>query len=239
MITEFFYPIAAAEHDLPAGMNDFSGAGSGANKNDRTAPSGGRAGPMSHDDATSYTTVTGEPTQQAYNVSWPSLVASIASITLAFRHCAIAAVGIQRKCAFVNAAGTFGTTIHTSYDNSTTWATQGPSDASSGRPGGGSWVAADVANDMTQFIVAFTDLDIGTLAVTSVWGELGYEIPSGGFAFLLGLAALAPSLVGFDQLEKLAAWRTLYHPRHTVWAAGELMKAWADIQSYNWPTYFY
>lgn|SRR5574341_2688426 len=246
MPQEFFYPITGAPHDLPAVENTYNVFGGG-NVNSATRPGGGRSGPMTHDDATTYVHKVGQPHQQAYNLDWPGPMAEWAGVlTLGWRQCSLDAVGIQRKLAFLKAGPTYGGTATTAYDASTTWTTQGPIDVSNGatyRPGGGTWVNSDFG-ETTTFAVTFTDLDVGQLAVTSIWGEVSYTPPGGGFAFLLGLAGLAAlpylgTFADFEQFERYANWRTHHHMRGTVWAPGEIQKAWDDVQAYTYPTFYF
>lgn len=260
MPQEFYYPISSATHDLPASTDDGANVG-GANKNASTRPGGGRSGPMTHDDATSYVSVSanGFPnTDQSYNVDWPGPIGTYDGVlTLGFRYAALSVSGGGSNntlaLRFMNAAGTAGTArFSISLGPGTSgWATSGPSDVSDAatyRPGGGSWSQADFVNDQTIFINT-SESDGGgggnltSSDVTSVWGEIRYTPPVGGFAFLLNLAGLgALPFVGamdFGQFMRYLAWRERFHPRRTKWAdRAEILRAWRDVREYKHPRFF-
>lgn len=250
MPAEFWYPISATRHDIPAGYSDGTGDNSGAR------PGGGRAGPMTHDDAATYIAVnTNEAyAERAVNLDWPGPIGSYANaagtITAGGRHAWISGAGPAsiRSCFFLNATPTEGSAFVGVSDTNAAWVTTGPIDVSAAayRPAGGTWVTSDFANDTTIFASmregnAPTGFVQG--AFTSIWGVLTYNAPSGGFVFLLGLAgALALPHVGrfpdFISFRRYLDWRTLYHPRHTKWSPGEDLVAWRDVQAYRYPTHF-
>src|SRR5574341_186169 len=80
MPTENWYPISGATHDLPAGKDGFTNSG-GANKNASTRVGGGRSGPATHDDDTSYIDSIAGDLQQGLNIDWPSPMAQIDTAT--------------------------------------------------------------------------------------------------------------------------------------------------------------
>lgn len=235
MPTEFFYPISAVTHDLPSGYDAWSGTGG--NKNSAARPTGGRTGPMVHDDATTSISSPGTvPAAQALNTDWPSPVGSISGITLAMRD---TSGGFrERRCYFVNASGTPGTIVHDVGDI-TGYRTVGPSDASGARPGGGSWVASDVADDKTTFLAVDHIVGTGGVSVTSVWGELTYVTPSGGFVPLFYSLPFVGLLLNQVDMDRVLEWRRLYHPRHTILTELERDQAWRELKEYRNPTFFF
>jgi len=125
MPQEFWYPISGATHDLPAGYDDFS-LGAGANKNAATLPSGGRAGPMTHDESTTYISMAsnGSANQQAVNIDWPSPMGALTGVLTAGARTAMAVGTPTRGQYITNAAGTLAV-VHGHGDNLdavSTWA---------------------------------------------------------------------------------------------------------------------
>lgn len=242
MPTEFWYPISSTPHDLPASSDDFT-AHVAANKNVACRPSGGRAGPIVHDDTT-WDERTGAGTQ-ALNIDWPGPISVLTGVfTGAIRHSGDGS-SVNRFSRFTNAAGTSATVYVNVTDTSASFVSSSLVDVSNAatyRPDGGSWVVADYANDQTIF-VRIGNASAGTAYVSSVWGELGYEPPAGGFAFLLQLAGLgALPFVGamdFGHFTRYLAWRRAYHPRHTLMRdRAEILRAWDDVKSYRHPAFF-
>jgi hypothetical protein len=256
MATEFFYPISSAPHDLPSGMDDASNVG-GANKNASTRPSGGRPGPMTHDDGSTYAHMfaNGLPNlDQALNVDWPGPIGIFTGVVLSlgWRIGMLASSGGGSDNTdylyFVNAAGTSGGGVQTFNSSAASpgtgvYTTQGPSNALGSRPGGGSWTPDDFKDDKTIFARAlFTDNGGGgngtPRALTSVWGQLDYLPPTGGFAFLLASLVLG-TLVDFSQFEQYLHWRRAFHPRHTILCGDEVRQAWREIREYKNRRYFF
>lgn len=242
MPQEFYYPVSTAQVSIPAGHDDYTLTG--ANKNAAMRPGGGRAGPMTHDDDGTYNGMTMNGTQeQAANGDWPGPIGIISALTMGMRD-KVSSESNTRNCNFINASGTKGTTVATGsggagYNNT------GPNDAMSARPGGGTWAAVDFENSTTFFMEHHYTGGSGApfLWCTSLWGEMTYSPPSGGFVFLLGLTgALALPHVGrfpdFLSFRRYLDWRTIYHPRHTKWSTGEDLVAWRDIRAYRYPTHF-
>jgi hypothetical protein len=255
MPTEFYYASDVTPHDIPAGADDFGNTG-GANKNASCKPGGGRAGPMTHDDATTMIVGNSNETgiEQAINMDWPGPIASLdvaTTFSAYFRHRwgAGSAKAKSRYHYFCNAAGTAGGTFGGVTNSSTTWTNTGqagPIDAATYRPGGGSWEIADFEDDMTLFgrprmWNAATGWSHGD--VTSIWGQMAFVPPAGGFVFMLNLAGLSAlpfvgRLTDLTQFRKFMEWRRVFHPRHTIWTRdGEEAAAWADVRAYRWPTY--
>jgi len=99
---------------------------------------------------------------------------------------------LTRGARFQNAAGTNSTDTWANVtDANTSYQNTGPGDmsATTGRPGGGTWVVTDFANDQTIFAAVFIS-SAGTAVCTSIWGQISFTPPAGGFAFLLNLAGL-------------------------------------------------
>jgi hypothetical protein len=143
---------------------------------------------------------------------------------------------------------TSGTVIDSYTTSDTTWRTTGPSTcaASTFRPGGGSWTLADFANSTTLFPRIFHDTGGGggNVLLSSFFGQIQFQPPFGGFAFLLGLAGLmslqiAGPMTDYTQFEKFLQWRHDVHPRHTILAAEEKVTAWDEYKSYRAPRFFY
>src|SRR5574341_1110201 len=244
MPSEYYYPISSATHDLPAGHDAWTNVG-GANKNASTRVGGGRTGPVTHDDATSYISEATTNDSQALNMDWPGPIGSISLFNANFRH-ATDGVAVTRQAFFLNAAGTTGSNWGSVNDASLSWADTGPTDITAGgtyRPGGGSWESGDFANDATIFGRVAQVAGAGTALVTSVWGTLTYVPPIGGFAILLQLAGLsALPFIGrmdFQQFMRYLSWRRRFHRRHTLLTADEVRKAWDELKAYRYPTFFF
>ena len=245
MVIEYWYPISGAPHDLPAGMDDWSNAG-GANKNASQRVGGGRAGPPTNDDDTSYIawTLNGGLAEQAANIDWPSPVGNYDGVlTASFRHKSTSGT---RAINMGNAAGSLGVEINTSSDSSGAYV-QGAlldiSNAGTFRPGGGSWLATDFQDDKTIFTVVRTAAGGGVqVRVTSVWGQIGYTPPGGAFVFLLQLAGLgALPFVGamdFSHFLRYLSWRRTSHPRRTILTGDEVHRAWRELREYRAPRFF-
>ena len=241
MPTENWYPISSATHDLPAGHDAWTNSG-GANKNASTRPGGGRAGPATHDDNTTLIQEGTINDSQALNLDWPGPVGSVSALDANFRH-VTNGVSVNRQTAFVNAAGTLGSTWSTVCNASGSWTSTGPVDVTSGyRPGGGAWDVGDFADDKTIFGRVLHAADAGVVSVTSYWGSLTYAPPSGGFIFLLQLAGLgALPFVGamdFSQFTRYLSWRRVFHPRHTILTGDEVQQAWRELRAYRHLQFF-
>ena len=245
MATENWYPISAAPHDLPSGHDDFTNTG-GANKNASTRVGGGRSGPATHDDATSYISEGTNGEDQALNIDWPPMSVWDGVLTAGWR---VSVSGASAPLSFnlymVNAAGASGGAIVTESLNNTGFKTTGPVDISNGttyRPGGGSWSAADFGEAVTFARTLRAGGPDGTCLVTSVWGEISFTPPGGAFVFLLQLAGLgALPFVGamdFSHFLRFLSWRRLHHPRHTVLTGDEVRQAWRELRAYRAPRFF-
>lgn len=251
MPTEYWYPISGAGHDLPAGHNNSINVG-GANKNASTRIGGGRAGPPTHDDGASYVEnrTNGTGGSQCFNIDWPSPMASYSgTLTAGYRYASIQYGGgwdgATTHVRFVNAAYTAGSDYVAAGDNGS-YNTVGPisvATAATYRPGGGSWLVADFADDKTIFVDHYmSGLIDDACATTSHFGQIAYSPPSGGFVFLLGLAGLMAILNGpmdYQQFEKFLQWRHDYHPRRTILSAEENVQAWDEYKSYRHPRFYY
>lgn len=246
MPTENWYPISSATHDLPAGWDEYANNG-GANKNASTRVGGGRAGPATHDDDTSYLSCNSAASEQnqALNCDWPGPMASVGStFTANYRHRTEGVAG-TRKQSFTDAAANEGTRFNAVADASAVYASTGPQDVSDGptyHPTGAAWSVSDFVDDQTIFPSVVEEVGGANFRCTSIWGSIEYTPPAGGFAFLLNLAPVALPLIGsltdFSQFCKMLEWRRLHHPRRTEWAEGEIVAAWRDVQAYRWPTFF-
>lgn len=249
MPTVYWYPISSATHDLPAGMDDWSNFG-GANKNASTRVGGGREGPPTHDDGTTtvYFTADGTLQDQALNVDWPSPMSELPSgftFTANFR--SNAAVGTpSRSLQWVNAAGTTGGVIATIATAGAAYASHGPydvSDAATYRPGGGSWALTDFDDEASLFPRLSTSSAAGNDAnVTSIWGQIQYNVAGGMLPFFLGLVGTALPFVGrltdLSQFRTYLDWRRDYHPRHPVLEAEEILQGWAEYRACRWVSFF-
>jgi len=249
MPAEFWYPISGATHDLPAGHDDWANNG-GANKNASTQVGGGRAGPATHDDDTSYISrAAGAGVgEQALNVSWPGPIESLGTGTFftgGGRHRTTGTT--QRLVRFINAAATYGAAFVNINDSNTSYVTTGPVDVSVGatyKPGGASWAVSDFATEQTIFAQCDTQsLAAGESRVTSVFGQLTYNPPQGGFVFLLQLAGLGAlpfvgHLADFAQFSRYLSWRRVHHRRHTLLTPDETRQAWRELRAYRHPRFF-
>lgn len=246
MPQEYFYPISSATHDLPAGTDTWTNSG-GANKNASTRPGGGRSGPITNDDDTTRIEKGAAYGTQCLNIDWPGPIGVWSGVLTGYgRHAANVAGTTGRSLAFMNAAGVAGAT--TFFNLTQSAYTSSGVDASNGtnyRPGGGSWSAVDFQDDKTIFFAAAVT---GTLAntqkLTSAYGEISYQPPSGGFIFLLGLAgASALPFIGplhdILQFKKYLSWRRINHLRRTIMTGEEILTAWDEIKAYRYPTYFH
>lgn len=246
MPTENWYPVSIAEHDYPAGMNDFTNNG-GANKNASTRVGGGRTGPATHDDDTSYIrrTWSAGTEEQALNIDWPSpMVSVLASSTFNANGRHRVSGSTRRLARFTNSGGTHGTAWLDVTNSAGTYANTGPVDVSTAatyRPGGGSWVLADFDDDKSLFVTC--QITSGDVLFTSIWGDIKFTAPAGGYVFLLNLvgAAALPFIghMDFAQFRQMLDWRRLYHKRHTkMTLLNEARIAYEDYKNYKWPTYF-
>jgi hypothetical protein len=194
---------------------------------------------MTHDDATSNIFASAGTEIQALNPDWPGPVGLVSAITLAFRQ---QSGGFRsRSVLFSNAAGTLGSDV-INVGDIVSWTTLGPTDAMSARPGGGSWVGSDFADDKTQFPTVRYVSGSGSIQCTSIWGGLTYTPPVGGLVFLLQLAGLgALPFVGamdLSQFTRYLSWRRAHHPRHTILTGAEVRQAWDELRAYRHPRFF-
>lgn len=242
MPTENWYPISGATHDLPTSHDDFANNG-GANKNASVRVGGGRAGPATHDEGTTYLSRlnTGN---QAVNIDWPGPMLSYdGTITAAWRD-ATSGVSVNRLGAMINAGGTVGTAWVNVSDASGAYVDHSAdiSNAATYRPGGGSWGTADFADDKTMFARVINAGGAGTVFVTSIWGTIAYTPTAGGFVFLLGLAGLSAlplvgTLADIAQFRRFLSWRRRHHPRHTILTGDEVVKAWRELRAHPFRVY--
>lgn len=247
---EFYYPISAAPHDLPAGMDQWANNG-GANKNASSLPGGGRAGPMTHDDNTSYISEVTNAEDQAINIDWPGPISDLGATFTAWFRRGIddgggGADASTTRFRFANAAGATSSSDIQSLAATFAWTTYGPVDVSNAtnfRPGGGAWSQADFDDDQSLFFwVDISGLVNDTVKVTSFWGEIEY-VSAGGFVFMLQLAGLgALPFVGrmadMVQFRSYLSWRRRFHRRHTLLTGDEVRQAWDELKAYRYPTFF-
>jgi hypothetical protein len=237
MPAEFFYPISGSGTLI--GTYDEWTLGAGANKNVACRPGGGRPGPMTHNDATSYLTAPSNAVnvRQELRLDWPSPIGSVSAITLGERTQHTGAGNTVRTVQFMNAAGTLGGVV-ASVQDSNTWETTGPSDAAAKRPGGGAWQGSDCLEAETGiYLLCFGSTAGATGYCTSVWGLLTYDPPPGGLIFMLG-SLVAGAVLDFGQFMGYLTWREAFHPRRTRWAPGEAEWAWREFRAYRHPAYF-
>jgi hypothetical protein len=265
MPTEYWYPITSAQHDQPVGYTNgaFFQVVGGGNGNDAHIPGGGRAGPPTHDDATTYVRDFSNGAAAdlvGFNIDWPSPMAVYTGNTftgLGMRSRSLLHGGggstATRKFSFLDQVpqiGTYGTARAAA--GTSAWFTDAPIDVRTGatyKPDGTAWDVSDFQDDTTIMLNGFFYDNGGgghnsQNNVTSTWGTMEYEPPAGGYAFLLNLvgAAALPfvgRLTDFAQYQSFLKWRELYHKRHTkMTVPDELAISWADLQAYRWPTYF-
>ena len=241
MPTEFYYPITGATHDLPAGYNDGQQVGGG-NKNSVARPGGGRSGPMTHDDSSTYWWLDqGVWENQTVNIDWPSPFGIwTGTLTFGFRTLANAA---SRGCRFVLADSTVGGSLGSSSDGSGSFVTVGPTDRSNPatyRPNGGSWVSTDFADvGGTSLMVDTAAFSGAVFYITSIWGQVSYGPPPGGYTFILGLLPPLFSHFAFRvDFERFLMWRRSCHRRGTILTGAEVMQAWRELRERRHPTFF-
>lgn len=243
MPTENWYPISNATHDLPASTDDWT-LGAGANKNVACQVGGGRAGPATHDDSSSYISRGTTTGNQALNIDWPGPMASYDGVLTANYRDATNGTAVTRSMVMIS-SGAAGTAFLSVNNNSGIYVDHGPQDisvAATYRPGGGSWQVSDFADDKTIFVRMSQDGGTGTVFVTSVWGTISFTPTSGGFAFLLGVAGLLPvlgALTDMGHFTRYLAWRRRFHPRHTILTGAEVEQAWREIRAYRHPRFFF
>ncbi len=249
MAQEFWYTISGAPHDLPAGYDDFSNVG-GANKNASMQIGGGRVGPATHDNNTTYISGSTNETliEQALNVSWPGPMQAYSGVfTAGARHRYVSGpVAILREAYFTNSAGTRPTNFVSVTNSNTSYEDGGPNDVSNAalyRPGGGTWGITDFDDEQSIFAgVAHSTAPTGNTIsrFTSIWGEISFNPMSGGMIFLLNLAGLGAlpfvgRLVDFAQFTHYLTWRRACHRRHTLLTPDEARVAWCELRAYTWP----
>lgn len=248
---EYWYTESGGLHDIVS--NDWSRSG-GSNKNDALLVGGGRPGPPTHDDDTSYIVANGDGGAIKYqdaNIDWPGPILALpggGTFTAYFRH-RMQNGTPNRVFVFRNSSGTFGasavasvTDANSSYANSGTATVTG-----SHRPGGSSWVVADF-DDTTPivnacFYMSTTAVGYGT-RVTSVWGQLEYIPPGGAWTQILGLGPLmlaatraVGTLVDQVQFRQYLEWWRAHSRRHTILRAHEVAEAWREVRAYRYPRF--
>jgi hypothetical protein len=194
---------------------------------------------MVHDDVATRIDSTTPGWIQDLNIDWPNPIGSLpAGFTFTFygrfnTNGGAPTVGLR----FDDESGTFGGNIASV--NPVAWTTYGPYDVSNGvthAPSGAAWEVVDLQSGSPYTNVRIGHSGVGTQARgTSVWGELEYTPPSGGFTFLLGIAGAAINpLVGsindFATFMRFLEWRRLFHPRHTIMKGEEVLQAWRELK---------
>jgi hypothetical protein len=157
---------------------------------------------------------------------------------------------------FIDQVPNVGTIVHTASNGPATsaWTSTALADVSAGatyKPDGTAWDATDFQpNDTILFGTTWYDAGGGGnnswACITSIWGEIDYIPPAGGYVFLLGLAGLSAlpfvgRLTSFSAFRKFLEWRHIFHPRHTRWDArnvDELQLAWDEVRNYRWPSFY-
>ena len=241
MATEYWYPETIDSHDI---NQDNWVASAGGNENINTRPGGGRAGPLTHDDDSSYISRVSTAAWQDVNLDWPSpMVSYDGTLTATWRHRTTAGTP-QRRLRFRRPSGSNTTDIRIITDANRSYQQQALFDVSSStyNPSGVAWVLADFDDN------ASTNMSIygpSGVLVTSIWGEIGFSAPAGGgMLFMLGLVgATALPFVGpllcLSQLLEYLEWRRLFHPRHTVLSQDEVRSAWTQVGEYRAPSFFF
>lgn len=248
MPTEFFYPDAVNAAPV---THDAWSANSG-NKGAAVLPGGGRAGPMTHDDDSTYLSAGGGgvgPDNQEISVDFPGPVGVLTALTGSFRHRFVSgSSGNVRRALYWAINGTLGAELASVIDGTTSYADTTDTDALTGhRPGGGNVNSGDInsaaPNDLRFLLQRTANNNDDITRVTSLFGQITYLPPSGGFAFLLQLAGLsALPLVGrltdIAQFRSYLSWRRRFHPRHTKMTPEEIVRAWDEIKAYRHPAFF-
>ena len=250
MPTDYWYPESIAGHNLPASCDAFVLA-AGSNKNSALLDGATRSAAPTPDDATTYISCGTNGNRQATNIDWPRPMVSVGgtfnhSSRHGFTDGGGGADASTYEYTFVNAAGTKGGVIR-SGGETFAYTTYGPTDVSNAatyRPGGGAWLVSDFNDTQSLFChYTITGLVNDTWKISTVWGQIQYVAPAGGFAFLLNLAGLSAlpfvgAMTDFAHFRRYLAWRERFHRRHTQWAdEAEILLAWRDVRDYRFPVY--
>jgi hypothetical protein len=199
---------------------------------------------MTHDDNTTAVSKDGQNVNyQELSIDEPGPMVSISAITLGFRTRGVSAT-VSRILYFAFGDGVFGAQAANDAVSDNVFRSTGPADASGTRPGGGSFIPNDFTRaDDVRFLLRYSATANISAIYTSVWGEITYIPPSGGFVFLLNLvgASALPfvgALTDLSHFRRYLSWRERFHPRHTTWGPGEVLDAWRDVRAYRAPRYF-
>lgn len=96
------------------------------------------------------------------------------------------------------------------------------------RPGGGSWTPSDILDSSLEVIIQSSGGISGTQRCTSLWMQVDYNVPSGGFVFML-LELLGPVFGAGLLLHEVAAAARLARPR-VLLSPDEVRRAWAELR---------
>lgn len=191
------------------------------------------------DDDTSYVTTTDENSLDSYTVNdKPGGLVSVNGVNAIVRakrdNADPAAGGCNMFSAFgASVGGSTGFTTTTSYTTFTT--------TSIGRPGGGSWTVADIA-DSTLGIAFYRNEGNpsgtgNTIRVTTAYLQVDAVVAAGGFAFLL--ASLIPGLLGAHiLLQEIPEIAREVSKRKTHIQAHEYLQTWRDLRDAKHTVYF-
>lgn len=237
MPVQYWYTESGATHNINSDTWTNSG---GANKNASIRIGGGRTGPVTHDDDTTYIVSSASGQLQDCNVDWPGPVSALVSgytFTAYWRHRATQNTP-QRLLRFVHDDGTQGGDIDDQTDNNTAYVTDGPVDISNGvtySPNASAWTPSDI-NESANYLNVQVEHQVAvtTVRVTSVWGQLEFSPPAAAWYLVLGLTA-APFVGALTDLGHFMAymdWNRLYHRRHTILRPWEVREAFSSVRAY-------
>ena len=96
------------------------------------------------------------------------------------------------------------------------------------RPGGGSWTPADILDSSLEVIIHSSGAISGTQRCTSLWMQVDYNVPAGGFVFML-LSLLGPVFGAGVLLREVAEAARLIRGR-VLLSQDEVRRAWAELR---------
>jgi len=96
------------------------------------------------------------------------------------------------------------------------------------RPGGGNWTPSDILDSSLEVIIQSAGASPGTQRCTSLWMQVDYNVPAGGFVFML-LSLLGPVFGAGVLLREVAAAARLIRGR-VLLSPDEVRRAWAELR---------
>ncbi len=199
--------------------------------------------PVSHDDNGTYISVAAAPganLQSFYMNTWSATIVDISNVYVLARG-GLSSGGVETLTVLLYRAGVSGAAVTTTGAYYTTFGTSGYA-----RPSGGTWVAADFATNNIQLTCNVPTDSALAARMTSMWIEVTYTAPSGGFAmFVASLLGAVPAGLLLADMPKLAAEvLRCSHLRYGVHRTGavrippsEYQSALDDLKAYRYPSH--